>query len=132
MVAAVKKMNMRHPPCFAHTLNLIVKDSLAADTELDDLRSKVRRVVGFFRSSCTAKKKLDNLQKDLKMPQLRLLQEVETRWNSTYLMLERFFNLREPLSAAMSNMDLPMFFPQDWTAMADATEVTILCIILYR
>lgn len=48
VVAAVKKMNMRHPPCFAHTLNLIVKDSLAADTELDDLRSKVRRVVGFF------------------------------------------------------------------------------------
>lgn len=96
MVAAVKKMNMRHPPCFAHTLNLIVKDSLAADTELDDLRSKVRRVVGFFRSSCTAKKKLDNLQKDLKMPQLRLLQEVETRWNSTYLMLERFLTSGNP------------------------------------
>ncbi|XP_073728840.1 E3 SUMO-protein ligase ZBED1-like [Misgurnus anguillicaudatus] len=123
VVAAVKKLNMRHLPCFAHTLNLIVKDSLAAVTELDDLRSKVRRVVGFFRSSCTAKEKLDNLQKDLKMPQLRLLQEVETRWNSTYLMLERFFNLREPLSAAMSNMDLPMFFPQDWAAMADAIEV---------
>lgn len=83
-------MNMRHLPCFAHTLNLIVKDSLAAVTELDDLRSKVRRVVGFFRSSCTAKEKLDNLQKDLKMPQL-LLQEVETRWNSTDLMLERLF-----------------------------------------
>ncbi|KAL1281447.1 hypothetical protein QQF64_000250 [Cirrhinus molitorella] len=36
MVAAVKKLVLRHMPCFAHTLNLIVKDGLSAVAELTE------------------------------------------------------------------------------------------------
>lgn len=34
MVAAVHKAGWRHQPCFAHTLNLIVKDSLKSVPEV--------------------------------------------------------------------------------------------------
>ena len=34
-------------------------------------------------------------------PNHKLIQEVETRWNSTYAMLERLFAQREPVGAAL-------------------------------
>ena len=35
MVSAVRKTCWKHIPCFSHTLNLIVKDSIKADTSLE-------------------------------------------------------------------------------------------------
>lgn len=35
---------------------------------------------------------------------LKLIQEVETRWNSTYHMLHRLHDLREPVAAALAGL----------------------------
>ena len=38
-------------------------------------------------------------------PTLKLIQEVETRWNSTFQMLQRLVDQREPVGAALSGLD---------------------------
>ncbi|RXN39332.1 zinc finger BED domain-containing 4-like protein [Labeo rohita] len=62
----------------------------------------------------------------MKLPEYKLVQEVETRWNSTYLMLERFLAVKVPLSAALSTIDagLPVLFSSDWDAIESAVRVT--------
>ena len=37
-------------------------------------------------------------------PVLKLIQEVDTRWNSTYHMLQRVYDLREPVGAALAGL----------------------------
>lgn len=41
MIAAVRLTGWRSLPCFAHTLNLIVQESMAKDAELTDLKKSV-------------------------------------------------------------------------------------------
>lgn len=60
---------------------------------LKGLVMKVKHLVRFFRKSVNATSELERLQKDSGIPShqcLKLIQEVQTRWNSCYEMLERF------------------------------------------
>lgn len=52
----------------------------------------------------SVKERLVQIQVQLGRPTLKLIKEVETRWNSTFLMFERMYGEREPLSAAMSSL----------------------------
>ncbi len=40
MTAAVKQTNVRHTPCFAHTLNLVVQDSIKNTEDVQKLKEK--------------------------------------------------------------------------------------------
>ncbi|KAK7910500.1 hypothetical protein WMY93_015184 [Mugilogobius chulae] len=100
MIACVRELKLRHHLCIAHTLNLIVKKNPV----LSGIRAKARKLVGYFRSSTTAKKKLTQVQLYLGMEKMKLMQEVETRWNSTNLMLQRLVELREPVGAALAGL----------------------------
>lgn len=44
------------------------------------------------------------MQVHMDLPVLKLIQEVDTRWNSTYLMLQRMYTLREPVGAALAGL----------------------------
>ncbi|KAK1900426.1 Zinc finger BED domain containing protein 1 [Dissostichus eleginoides] len=79
-----------------------VKASLMEEWGITD---KARKLVGYFRSSTLAKEKLVSVQRQLGRPTLKLLQEVETRWNSTYHMLQRLVDLREPVGAALASLN---------------------------
>uniref|UniRef100_A0A3B4B218 C2H2-type domain-containing protein n=1 Tax=Periophthalmus magnuspinnatus TaxID=409849 RepID=A0A3B4B218_9GOBI len=84
IVESVNCLSIQNIHCFAHLLNHVVKKSISQTSELDTMRSKARKIVGHFKSSCTAKKKLAITQSNMGMPQVKLVQEVETRWNSTF------------------------------------------------
>ncbi|MGH0181813.1 UNVERIFIED_CONTAM: hypothetical protein FKN15_014885 [Acipenser sinensis] len=71
MVAAIRKLNLRHMLCFAHTLHLIVKDSLAAVADLEEIREKIKKIVGYFRTSTVTQEKLAALQCDMKQQILK-------------------------------------------------------------
>ncbi|KAM8907828.1 uncharacterized protein AB9W97_004792 isoform 2-T2 [Spinachia spinachia] len=58
MVACVRALKLRHHICIAHTLNLMVKKALDQQPVLAGIRAKARKLLGFFRSSTTAKEKL--------------------------------------------------------------------------
>ncbi|XP_078800180.1 E3 SUMO-protein ligase ZBED1-like [Oryzias latipes] len=125
MVACANILLLRHIMCFAHMLNLVVKKSLAQTPELEDIRSKGRRIVGLFKSNTTAKEKLSEMQRQLARPEHKLIQEVETRWNSTFNMLERLFKEREPLGAALATLhtDLPPLTSEDYQAIHHCLSV---------
>ncbi|KAK0140929.1 Zinc finger BED domain-containing protein 1 [Merluccius polli] len=117
MVACVRELKLRHHICIAHTLNLIVKKALDQNPVFSGIRAKARKLVGFFRSSTTAKEKLTQVQLHLGMAKLKLMQEVETRWNSTYLMLQRLVELMEPVGAALAGLqhDMPMITSDEFS-----------------
>ena len=84
MVSAVHKAGWKHYPCIAHTLNLVVKDGIKAVHEVVQLLTKCSSIVSFFHHSAKATEKLKQLQKQLKVVEHKLIQSVETRWNSVF------------------------------------------------
>ncbi|XP_029292076.1 zinc finger BED domain-containing protein 4-like isoform X2 [Cottoperca gobio] len=52
----------------------------------------------------TRQERLTKVQEQMGRPALKLIQEVDTRWNSTYHMLQRFYDLREPVGAALAGL----------------------------
>jgi len=83
----------KHLPCFAHTINLIVTDSIKASTVLKTVIDKVKAIVTFFKHSVNASDELRKLQVRNGIKEgatLKLKQECETQWNSMYYMLSRF------------------------------------------
>ena len=75
--------------CFPHTLNLVVKDALQLP-EVANILSSVREISSFFKRSHKEGIALHEAQTALKLPHHRMLRDCETRWSSTYIMLNRF------------------------------------------
>lgn len=62
IVAAVRLNGWKHMPCFAHTLNLIVQDSINGDSQLTGIQKKCCNIVSYFyRSSKATNKLLESL-----------------------------------------------------------------------
>lgn len=79
-------------PCFAHTLNLVPSRIIEKDETVSELCRKVKAIVAYFKKSVAAMDQL-RAQSDLK-----LIQSVDTRWNSTHDMLVRFVELSDVIS----------------------------------
>ncbi len=76
MVAAVHKAGWAHYPCFAQTLNVVVKDCIKALHDLLDIQQRCRAIVAFFHHSTRAAERLKEVQKQLKSPEHKLIQSV--------------------------------------------------------
>ncbi len=55
MGACARELHLWHIICVAHMLNLMVKKALDQNPVVCEIRAKVRKMVGYFRSSTTAK-----------------------------------------------------------------------------
>ncbi len=95
MALGLRLANVASVHCFLHILDLVVKDSIFSQRTIIDLCAKVRRIATHFDHSSLARNELKNLQAEqgINLP-LFPVQDVSTRWNSTYLMLERALTLK--------------------------------------
>ena len=107
MLAGIVEAGWNHLPCFAHTLNLVVQDSIKLDPTISELQAKCKAIVSHFHRSTKSSEKLRSVQEQLKMPQLKLIQDIVTRWNSTYLMLERIASQHEAITTTLCLLDKP-------------------------
>ncbi|KAL7828727.1 hypothetical protein SRHO_G00323610 [Serrasalmus rhombeus] len=68
-------------------------------------------MVIYFRASTTAKETLRQVQKQMGRTVLKMMIEVNTRWNSTYSMLEHLHDLKEPVGAALVSLRAEITLP---------------------
>ena len=97
IVAAVRIAGWKHVKCFAHTLHLVVSEAIKTDL-INDVRKRCRQIVTFFHQSTKATDKLKEIQAQTHVPSHKLIQEVDTRWNSTFYMFERIIEQHEAVT----------------------------------
>ncbi|CAK1599122.1 unnamed protein product [Parnassius mnemosyne] len=121
---AIADIGWKHYGCYGHTLNLIVEDALnLVKASLD----KVKTIVRHFKTSTAALEKLlkAQLQEKPDIVPKRLIQEVPTRWNSTFAMLQRFVELENQICAtvAILRKDLPILTVEEWALFHELCKV---------
>ncbi|KAG5892245.1 hypothetical protein JTB14_014615 [Gonioctena quinquepunctata] len=101
MVNAASLLKIRQAPCFAHTLNLVVTDTYQMEW-FSELLKECKNIASHFRSSSLSSETLRKIQRENGKPELKLIQEVSTRWNSTYAMIKRLIEIRTELILAIN------------------------------
>ncbi|CAB4020764.1 zinc finger BED domain-containing 4-like [Paramuricea clavata] len=80
--------------CTIHQLQLVIEDAILSQLAIIDLLAKGRRLVTHFNHSALARKELKMLQEKQGKVLLLPIQDVPTRWNSAYLMMEHMVKLK--------------------------------------
>ncbi|GBP24908.1 Zinc finger BED domain-containing protein 4 [Eumeta japonica] len=87
MVKGVKETLFPSERCFIHTLQLVLNNALSKSSPITEILTCARRIVTHFNHSGYTK--LESIQSELGLPKHKLIQDIQTRWNSTYYLLER-------------------------------------------
>ena len=103
-----------HMPCFAHTLQLVVKDGLKSADQLTKVLRKTSTIVSFVRKSTHAT--------DILEGEHRLQTAYATRWNSQLMMIRSVLRVPEE---KLESLDLPTKLTQ-----CDRNSLTKACDIL--
>lgn len=83
-------------------MNLVAFDSFKLCPEVDKATAKAKHIVTFFRQTIAASDMLKKLQMDANSKHLRLIQEVDTRWNSKFHMIDRFIEIAPFVAVAIT------------------------------
>lgn len=113
--------------CLSHSLQLVIDGEILKQASVKTLIEKVRKLVGHANHSNIFYTEL-NLQQRLQMnasKELVLIQDVATRWNSTFYMLERCFRLKAAIIPTIAKLvDVKVEFTnQDWIIMEKIVKV---------
>ena len=94
MVIAAKELKLPHINCFAHTLQLAIEDGLKTG-QISKTLGAARKLVSHFSHSVLSTNAL--IAKQDGNLKLKLVKDIPTRWNSSFLMMQRLLKLRVPI-----------------------------------
>ena len=123
IVKAMRDAKVRSMGCLAHTMQLAINDSLFKQTSVSDVLKLGRSIVGHFKHSSTAKVRLAGFQVTVHVPSHSLIQDVQTHWNSSYLMLERLIEQKQALALYSTQYGLEIFRMAQWTVAENVITV---------
>jgi len=125
IVCAVEILSWPRFGCLAHTLQIGVKKAMEIP-QISTALARARRVVTHFHHSSKSSYILKRKQRDLHVEELSLVQEVTTRWNSSYYMLERLLQQRQPLCATLIEIKKTDLMPSDLEISTMETFLEVL------
>ena len=98
MITAAETGNFDRLSCFAHTIQLCINDGLKQKA-IAKATGGAKRIIGHFSHSPLSTNAILDQQRRLNPSErpVKLIQDVQTRWNSIYLMMKRLLALRVPL-----------------------------------
>ncbi|XP_003242294.2 zinc finger BED domain-containing protein 4-like, partial [Acyrthosiphon pisum] len=124
MVKAFSNRDFFSFGCFSHSLQLVITDVLWKQKNHEELLKKVRQIVGHFKHSISANKLLNNYQKQEKLPERKFIQDVTTRWNSTYLMITRFLEQKKSVIGLAPYIHLKVSLTsEEWVLLDEISKV---------
>ncbi|KAK0151882.1 Zinc finger BED domain-containing protein 4 [Merluccius polli] len=107
MMKAMMDSGLASFGCMAHSLQLAVHNGVFSQRSVTDVVAICRKIVGHFKHSPLAYLRLQAVQIQLGMKPKRLQQDIPTRWNSTFYMLESMLEKKRALAAYAADYDLP-------------------------
>ena len=112
IVLATEVLGWPRMPCFSHTLQLAVERAVSLP-EVSKALARCRRLVSHFNHSSKSTYLLKQKQKDLHHSQHSLIQDVATRWNSAFYMVQRVLEQQQPLCATLLELKKGDLMPSD-------------------
>ncbi|XP_061128956.1 zinc finger BED domain-containing protein 4-like [Syngnathus typhle] len=124
MTKAIEDSQLKGIRCMAHTLHLAVNEGMLSQRSVKDILTIGRRIVGHFKHSQLAYSRLQSMQDQLGTQIKQFQQDVRTRWNSTFYMLESLFAQKRVLAAYSADHELPATFTShQWVLIENILSV---------
>ncbi|XP_041636796.1 zinc finger BED domain-containing protein 4 [Cheilinus undulatus] len=83
--------------CFGHTIDLIVSEAIKSQRMVQNLLSIARKICERVHRSAKAKEKLAELQRIHQLPENQLIQDIPSKWRTSFLMLERLVEQKKAI-----------------------------------
>ncbi|KAG9261302.1 zinc finger BED domain-containing protein 4-like [Astyanax mexicanus] len=129
MKAAMQDLSVSNLGCFAHSLQLVVNEGLISQRSVSDALANSRKIVAHFKHSQLAQSRLEDLQREMQgagttTSPSRLVQDVQTRWNSSFYMIKSILKEKRPLCAYAADHNLPATLSaNDWALLEKTAAV---------
>ena len=114
-------VNFLHGGCLCHILQLVINVELLG-------KLSIKSLVKICRHICTFGNQSVQLSQFVVTKQMKAIQDVVTRWNSTFMMLKRFVELQPVIRAILLDHDWQKkldvrLTSADWTLMEKVVKV---------
>ena len=124
VVAGLTLTGVDHQSCFIHTLQLVIHDAIFTQRLVNDMLAISRRIAVHFNRSPLAHHRLQSLQDKHNLKKHLVIQDIFTRWNSSFYMLQRLLEQKLALVEYASLYDIPVMTANQWKLAS--TLVSIL------
>lgn len=115
---------MNHAGCFLHKLQLAIHDSINSQRVVIDTIAICRNIATHFHHSAVSNSKLQEMQTQLGQKKKKIIQDVSTRWNSTYYMLLSIFEQKRVLSVISGDIGIRVPDLNQWKILE-----SLLCLL---
>ena len=125
VVSATEFLQCTQLPSLSHCLNLAVEKACSIP-DVTKALSRCCRLVSHFNHSAKSAYLLKQKQEILNHRTLNLIQDLATRWNSSYYMVSRIIDQQQPLCAALLELKRTDLMPSDTELSTMETYVDIM------